>query len=470
MKLALSELTPSPSPSASPTSVASPLPTLPPPAMLTKHLTDGNLDTLAGYAVELLKTAAKKDQVAQDALGRIEKNFYGIVWVGERDGKEQVLRLTIDAADPPRVAARLPGIRLARDVFFSSTASARLRSVYTSTRVADPVSALIPDALQKWNVAGFLARSLGPTKDEKDTVYLQINHTELPFDRADIAIHDTALSSKDLDGFKEEVDELAEAVRYREARQSICATAVAGELASAIKATAEKCATPLPCAQAKSGQPSAEITKSVECQTLQSACIKQMLEAEDKKYNQVVSKCLSEHPIGGPDPVPIVESRFRDLIKSGGAKSLFGDAKIPNTPPTHMTIGLIGALRIGSTSLKVERVAVQNGKIASVPFDRAMTMVTVNYHPRGFDAADPVMTSGERFRVFFSGVMTPDFGLGAGVGYGLLKGLSINAGVALLLTDTLKAGEKLGDAPIARDPFRTRPAFTAFVGLGFAFK
>jgi hypothetical protein len=67
--------------------------------------------------------------------------------------------------------------------------------------------------------------------------------------------------------------------------------------------------------------------------------------------------------------------------------------------------------------------------------------------------------------------LTPDFGLAGGVGYGLIRGLSINAGLAWIRVDALRKGDEIGQAPDEpREPFRTRgKTQVVFLGFGYNF-
>ena len=63
---------------------------------------------------------------------------------------------------------------------------------------------------------------------------------------------------------------------------------------------------------------------------------------------------------------------------------------------------------------------------------------------------------------------TPAFGIGAGVGVGLVRGLSFNVGYAWLLIDTPGDGETIDtDLVDKSDPFRSGVAGTLFIGFAY---
>lgn len=166
----------------------------------------------------------------------------------------------------------------------------------------------------------------------------------------------------------------------------------------------------------------------------------------------------------------------RDSISTdppaGGTQTVVsGVTALSNIPLTRMSFGVMTGLMIGRPSMKEPRVSVQNGVLANAPIERAMTMVVLNVHPDAYDADWPDFTWAERFRFFGGAVLTPDVGLTAGAGIGLVRGLSVNAGGVLLLSNTLKRGETLGQKPVdTNDPFKAGRNLSAFVGLSYAFK
>jgi hypothetical protein len=169
--------------------------------------------------------------------------------------------------------------------------------------------------------------------------------------------------------------------------------------------------------------------------------------------------------------VVATEQEFRKLVVSGGARVVTGETSAVNQPFTRLSYGLMSGLLIGNTTLKEARVEVDGGKIVNAPLDRALTMVVLNIHPWTYDIEWPKVSWAERFRTFAGGVITPDFGLTAGVGLGLVRGLTVNGGAVWLFMETPKANERVGEAPQdTNDPFRSRVGFGGFVGLSYTFK
>jgi len=166
----------------------------------------------------------------------------------------------------------------------------------------------------------------------------------------------------------------------------------------------------------------------------------------------------------------------RDAITTqppaGGVETVAtGTTALSNIPLTRMSFGVMTGLMVGRPSMDEPRVSVQNGVIAKAPIERAMTMVVLNMHPRAYDADWPDVTWAERLRFFAGAVLTPDFGLTAGAGIGVVRGLSLNAGGVLLFSNTLKDGETIGEKPIdGNDPFKAGRNLSGFIGLSYAFK
>ncbi len=97
-------------------------------------------------------------------------------------------------------------------------------------------------------------------------------------------------------------------------------------------------------------------------------------------------------------------------------------------------------------------------------------MGILNIHPWAYDADSFQPSWRERLRLFVGGILNPEFGISAGIGLQLVRGLSVNAGAGFVLIDTLKPGEAFGAKPLdSEDPFEYGTATVFFAGLGYNF-
>lgn len=443
--------------------------------ILTKHQKAGDWNRLHNYGLELLQTMAKEPSIAT-LIGNVNKNYYSLVWQSTGpDGKDVINRVLVHAGLPAQQSSRLPGIEShwqlagtapltepqatsARidnvgpevlDILLTDARSAKLTSAYVFTPTPDPLMTQLPDVVSKLNIVGFLATGAG-TGDEAPSVLVYVNQPNIAMRRATIQIKDVITTPQPGKALTDKARGALASVKLRQARNSVCALAAAEAMKAAIDTTA--------------GAPS--------CDNGGAVCAANTKAAVEKAFVETVSKCTPESgPSFGFDPVTATEQEFKNLVVAGGAQVVTGTASLTNTPYTRFSYGLMGALLVGHPRLKETRVKTDGGKLVEAPMDHTMTAVILNIHPLPYDAEWPRVSWAERFRVFGGATLTPDFGLTTGVGIGLVRGLSVNTGFAIMASNRLKSGEKLGEAPANKnDPFRVQPAVAAFIGFGYVFK
>jgi hypothetical protein len=140
-----------------------------------------------------------------------------------------------------------------------------------------------------------------------------------------------------------------------------------------------------------------------------------------------------------------------------------------NRPDTRFSFGLVSSV-IVSSSLSDTRATIQSGDLAEDPLRGHMPIGILNIHPWPYDADADESSWSERFRLFVGGVLAPEFGLAGGAGLQLVRGFTINSGIAVLLIDVLKSGEVIGEEPRdPEDPFKYGTATVFFVGVGYNF-
>lgn len=439
----------------------------------------GNWQALQVHARQLLAALSSDEKVGR-LLGDTATNYYNLVWQTEGDdGKPAVARVLVSARLRGEHSARIPGIGASwetisaesvasttsepakepildkrgpelLDVLLSDADSASLSSSYVFTPTADPLISQLPDVVSRLGILGFLAKADGTTSAESESILVYVNQPNMVMTRAKIQIRDVISVRLSAASLVREADKTYQSVRLRQARSSPCALSLAAGLRAALTAAA----------------------KTPACAGVTAECSPALKKAVDVTFEAIVPKCAAEPPGGaGFDPVVATEQEFRKLVTAGGAKTTVGDSVLTNLPRTRLGFGILAGMLVGHPSLEEDRVKVDGGKIVKAPFDRNLSMVVLNFHPKGYDSEWPRMSMAERLRLFVGGVLTPDFGVSAGIGVGLVRGLSVNIGAAWLLSETLKPGETLGEPPLnSNDPFKTKVATTGFVGFSYAFK
>ena len=140
-----------------------------------------------------------------------------------------------------------------------------------------------------------------------------------------------------------------------------------------------------------------------------------------------------------------------------------------NRPHTRFSFGLVSSL-IVSSSESDTRATIDSGDLTQDPLRGHMPMGVLNIHPWSYDADSEEIGWRERVRVFVGGILAPEFGFSTGLSFQIVRGFSINAGVGVLLIDTLKDGEQIGREPVdPEDPFEYGTAAVLFFGVGYNF-
>lgn len=161
--------------------------------------------------------------------------------------------------------------------------------------------------------------------------------------------------------------------------------------------------------------------------------------------------------------------QIEDVVQQEKDKEIVKNFKLFNRPMTRFSLGVVSSIIVSSAESDI-RATIQSGDLTQDPLRGHMPMGILNIHPAGYDAESESVTWRERFRFFIGGILAPEFGISAGAGLQLIRGFSINGGVGLLLIDTLKAGESIGEEPLdPEDPFEYGTATVFFAGVGYNF-
>ena len=419
-----------------------------PVAVLSRHLTRGDVVKLQNYAAELLATLAKNGPPRlQRALGDVNKNYYRLVWeCREENGTTSLKSFVVHNGEQTAIHT-LPGITQKEsqpqllDVFISANPDAILSTQYMSTPAKDPLASQIPGFVKDAKVVDFLSGlplARGEAASGVATTYA-VARPILPLARADLSIEDTLIVPGSTASLRRASDDQARRLAARDARLSQCGQKLARADAAAVTAglASQSCSVP---ADQPDGMTEAQV----------GLCRASLLDALADAFSEL-SSCRDNPDSPGPDPLLTVDKAFTDLVSS--MKETRGKpvpSKLANTPRTRYSFGFLTAAVIGSPSYSDGTVRVKigsNGSIIHDPLPTLMTMGVVNIHPRPYDSDSDRSTWAERVRLFAGVAITPDFGLGGGVGVMIIRGLSVNAGWANLFVKTPRAGFSVGQTP-----------------------
>ncbi len=157
-------------------------------------------------------------------------------------------------------------------------------------------------------------------------------------------------------------------------------------------------------------------------------------------------------------------------------KTIKADFAFENAPWLRWSFGLVGAVLL-ERGYAADRVRLtDDGYYADDPPENPLAAAILNFHPAAYDPDAARMGWAERLRFFAGVVLEPDMGLCAGAGIGLLRGLAVNAGIAVMGIQTprdprqVSVGGRLKTMPGDTDaPYKTAWKAVGFVGLGYGF-
>ncbi len=483
---------------------------------------EGNWDCLQGNVMAALRPRSSDSAAASIHAFDFAKNYYRLALVSERrvadgeivqflvhgslQGDDANAQMIVD--DPAggcalvkvtdvgaEFAQRLPGLTKVYDVFATTNRADERGSFYLTTPVPDPFLEKLPAFFSKIDPTALLSRfiRINTAADAGiEVLFVHVSEVPLPRRRASIGITDfvNRLAPLDLKKLDLAAEQLAAELPLRAARGSACAEVLTPCLRDVLRDTT---------ACLEKGPPAvgeddlqhclAESGRIATCPLpippLPGDTVSSCQGERDNRRRCLIRKRLSHAyatvvgviatcaPGAQPDFVKeaAVESAYLGLVSNAKPQQLKKDSTYENALPTRRTLGLISSLMLETSGDK--RVKLDGGKLITDPLRGAMSLAVVNYHPVGFDPKSENPTFGERFRLFAGPVITPEFGLGAGVGYAIWRGVSVNVGYAMVRVNTLRRGDRLVNPAVApsnlRRPFRDGNAEVVFAGLGFNF-
>jgi hypothetical protein len=455
------------------------------------------LERLAWHIVAALWNATRDDAKMAAALGHLDRTYYRLVWRGvDIDGKTAMYQLLLHAGGRAQPADVLPGIRgphdprlvdvLVTDIrVFREAGPAgiverespldTLSSVYVSTRVANPLAQQVPGFVAKTNVLQFWASAMGPGgrrtpaagEPPKAAVRrgtrFSVYQVALPDKRATLKVTDSVITRlPDVDVVIERAEATAARLARPDASPSPCIVQLVQAYVERLTRAAPQCrlADPITVADTREA--------ARDCQdTLTRALRDATTEARTWKA------CTTSD--GWNEEITAAQLRFKTIVDAVGEGQVVATSQLNNEPRTWVTFGVMAATTVGEPRVAdgYVRAKVDGRVFVADPMPRLLTAAIVNLHPWPYQASSDGQSWGERVRTFAGVTITPDFGIAAGIGCGLVRGLTVNAGGSVMWTNTVRAdqvGQPIPDGVDKNRPFALETAAAWFFGLSYTFK
>lgn len=374
------------------------------------------------------------------------ENFYFIVFLSREEGEEpKLIRFAWHKPAPEPYAARIPGRNEIFEIVLGAGTDMELKTSYASTERDNPLLTQVPKFVKKIDPA-FLELSLAAGIRLKSPVLnFEVRRVRLPFRRAKVKISDIGALSEafQAQSIKAATIKLTAFISYRDNKA---------------KALAASLCEPIQQVQIGEGEGFAQ-----ECRIA---------------VHQAYRDYLKAHPLKGSALAQAggIEKMFIDAVEAAGVTEVKAGFDYDNIPLERFSFGLISAYMLG-TGYAADRVRLtEDGYYAADPPKSPLAAAIINIHPIKYDPESAKMSLAERIRLFVGVVLSPDAGFCAGAGFALLRGLSVNAGMASMgirvanhprsLVVNGRAKTEPGDP---EEPFRINWKSVAFAGFGFSF-
>jgi hypothetical protein len=409
-------------------------------ADLTSAYFAGNWDQLQ-FLVDELKFGEK----APDAEIDPAKNFYLVVFLSrDPDGDCRLIRFLWHKPSTEAYAARIPGCGEIFEIVLGAQSEIDLKTAYLSSERENPLLAQIPKLMRTIEPA-IIAMARSKTAIAPSEVNFEVRKVYLPFKRAKIKIADSAV--------------------YSEAGLAKMVKEKAGNLADLFVGLNDK-DSPL----------AAELNAAIQKAKPGPGTIAVM-----EGFRKVVREAYRSYFVAHPDTDAMgaaspIEKEFLDMIDKTGNKEVTAGFDFENIPLERVSFGLISSFLLGRGYAERRARLTDDGYYAADPPDNPLAAAIVNIHPIKYDPAAAKMSMAERVRLFLGVILNPDAGFCAGTGFGLLRGLSLNVGLALMglqvanRPHAVEVGSRIKTVPGSpMEPFRTSWKTAAFLGCGYNF-
>jgi hypothetical protein len=377
-------------------------------------------------------------------------NFYTVVLAApDLKNKPALMRfLYSERKGYDNFFSRLPGLAVGEkgnlyEIYLHLEPKDTLRSTYVSTEQPNPLVAQIPAFVRKFEPSAILPLVWPQAAVERETkkVTVQLTQILLVHKRATIDVKDlvSVPAGQMTSGG---TNKLSESIKKHQALYSPCGQQLSDKIQRRMVRVIED-----------SGQNTAGLNDRLK-------------ENIVNEYSAFVDS--NQCPFDEATVLASVEKAYLTAV-SKESEYIENGAKFTNIPYTSLNFGLLGTY-IAYNHPSSARAKISNGIVTPDPIKGALSMAVLNIYPKPYDAEALHMTKNERLRLFVGGILAPEFGVGGGVGFGIVRGLSLNFGGGLLFISTLKEGEQFGNAPVNKEnPFKTGTAAVLFAGIGYNF-
>ena len=421
--------------------------------VLTTLYNGGDWAGLQRAAVTLVaNVSANAPQPVKEALDPA-KHHLALTWLGRNAfGETLVMRFIAHTPPGELFSPDLPGLQDGAANGFFELLLTRARegesaSVYAWTRQNDPFLEGLPAFIEKvatplFSTFSAIAGRVGATRETvaPSTITATVKRVGVPFKRASVAMKTSVRDPWfDTPAFRRGLAPLAARVSFDDVPYSTCGRAYATKLVEELSTPPAECG----------------VSPFGECQQRLDGVLIRTRDAALKTCEAAV--------------LNTVDQRFRTYVKNSVANAIEQNVTFRNRPLTRFAFGS-GAGVLLAANLTDPRVALKDGILRADPLDRVMTTAYVNVSPRGYNPESATMSIHERIRPMFGVALTPDFGVVAGANVLIVRGIGINAGLAILFA---KGAEKdqIGKAPEdSTDPFKLSFARAPYIGISYNYR
>jgi hypothetical protein len=365
----------------------------------------------------------------------------------------EVVHVLLHGSTLPPFTMSLPGVGTKGAaaklwlLFLADDPNVDVATLMTSTSTPNPLVAQIGDLAQKFDLSKFFPAARATLRiaaSQDKGLYARIAQVTLPYARGTIAQADyvnlpaETLLGTQADKIKKKANAIFADVNASVAIQRTCTTNVNQQIHGALANVAES-------------QPWAGLPALI----------------NDAVTRATASGCTS----ADFDEVQAVVNQYRSLVSDPKPTAVTGSASWTNQPLSTIdfTVGagvLVGALHGAAKTTLTDDGAYK----AADPLERGMTWAGVTLHAP-YDATLPSPSARERVGVLIGGVLTPAGGICTGLSIVLVRGFSVNAGMAWLFVPSRPSDKQNGEQPADKNkPFDTGFAHGIFIGGNFTFK
>ena len=418
-------------------------------AAFRRHLTT----VVAAIEKDCAKIDAADIDVARDALH--------VLWVDlDPLGTQRVVNhVVLYKGEQDLSNATLPGVTASDrvfEIFLAPRQKDAIATAYTSTRERDPLDEELPAfakaivdpliALLASTQDALTARSLIPPRlgSAPPSHFATVSRIPLPYARAKVHVDIRVALPPDAASISGAVARLSARNAFVTGAHAACAQTLNTRLAAAVDSNAAGCA------------------------ASPEQCVTAVTAAFNSDYRAAAGTCANE---AERKELHAVDASYRELINGLTAAQVSAGFDLRNAPRRLASLGVMTAYAFKGGTNGAMRVKVKDGALVADPLDRRLSLVVVNlaFKPYNAEAFHP--TIAERLRWFAGAVVTPDFGAAIGISAGIVRGLTVNFGGAIIGVRGLHADDTLGRPPThSDDPFRLSHARVLFLGVGYNFE